>query len=186
MPSESKYARIEWERRFVLERFPSEAGVLPARRIVDRYIDGTRLRLRHISDGDDSEVFKLTQKIPELMSGARRGLITTLYLSKQEFDVLAELPAKILSKTRYSVPPFGVDVFEGTLNGLILAEAEFDSAEAADAMTPPSFSLGEVTDDHRFSGGVLVAATRAELRQCLAEYGGALREPPGPAYKTSI
>ena len=90
--------------------------------------------------------------------------------------MLANLPAKILAKTRHSVPPFGVDVFEGTLDGLILAEAEFDCAEATSAMTPPSFSVGEVTDDHRFTGGMLVAATRADLRQWLADYGVTLGE----------
>ena len=46
-----------------------------------------------VSDSDGNEVFKLTQKIPEQNGGARRGLITTFYLSKQEFDVFANLPA---------------------------------------------------------------------------------------------
>jgi CYTH domain-containing protein len=176
MPSENKYTRVEWERRFLLEQFPSGADIMRSRRIVDRYIDGTRLRLRQITDRNSNEILKLTQKLPEQTAGARRGLITTFYLSKQEFDVLANLPAKILAKTRHSVPPFGVDVFEGTLDGLILAEAEFDCAEATSAMTPPSFSVGEVTDDHRFTGGMLVAATRADLRQWLADYGVTLGE----------
>jgi CYTH domain-containing protein len=33
----------------------------------------------------------------------------------------------MLNKVRYSVPPLGIDVFEGTLEGLRLAEAEFNS-----------------------------------------------------------
>ena len=42
MPSENKYTRVEWERRFLLEQFPSGADIMRSRRIVDRYIDGTR------------------------------------------------------------------------------------------------------------------------------------------------
>ncbi|MGP0076379.1 MAG: hypothetical protein ACLPWF_31070 [Bryobacteraceae bacterium] len=41
----SKYARIERERRFLLDRFPVAASVVGIRRITDRYIDGTGLRL---------------------------------------------------------------------------------------------------------------------------------------------
>jgi CYTH domain-containing protein len=171
MPSLNKYTRVEWERRFLLKQFPGSVELTHPRRIVDRYIDGTRLRLRQIADRDGNEVFKLTQKIAEQPTGARRGLITTFYLSKQEFEVFAKLPAKILVKTRHSVPPFGIDVFETELDGLILAEAEFNSAEEASSLELPSFASHEVTNDPRFTGGSLVAATRDEVRQWLAEYG---------------
>jgi CYTH domain-containing protein len=170
MPSESRYARVEWERRFLLERFPTEAKVTHVRRIVDRYIEDTRLRLRQMTDSDGTEVFKLTQKISEHATGARQGLITNTYLSPEEFDVLTKLPAKILAKTRHSVQPFGIDVFEGTLDGLIVAEAEFNSDEEASSLVIPSFVHEEVTDDSRFTGGTLVAATRDELRKWLADY----------------
>jgi hypothetical protein len=45
MPS-SKYALVERERRFLLAQFPGAASVVRIRRITDRYIDGTSLRLR--------------------------------------------------------------------------------------------------------------------------------------------
>ena len=89
------------------------------RHIVDRYIDGTALRLRKQSEDSGPVLFKLTQKIPARSSGAQQGLITTMYLTEEEYCVLARLSAKTLSKTRHSVPPFGVDVFEGTLRGLL-------------------------------------------------------------------
>lgn len=57
-----KYARIERERRFLLDRFPS-ADVVRIRHITDRYIDGTCLRLREQTDDSGPAVFKLTQKI---------------------------------------------------------------------------------------------------------------------------
>jgi CYTH domain-containing protein len=138
---------------------------------VDRYIDGTALRLRKQSEDGGPIVFKLTQKIPRRSSGAQQGFITTMYLTEDEYFVLAQLSAKTLDKTRHSVPPFGIDVFEGTLKGLILAEAEFDSAATADALTIPGFISQEVSDDKRFTGGHLARASRQEIRIWLYEYG---------------
>ena len=140
------------------------------RRIADRYIDGSNMRLRRQSDDENEPVFKLTQKLPTDATGARQGLITTMYLTEDEFQLLANLPAKILRKTRYSVPPFGIDVFEDALTGLVLAEAEFNSAEDASALSLPSFIVREVTEDPRFTGGELVRASRQELDKLLAEF----------------
>jgi CYTH domain-containing protein len=175
VPASSKYARIERERRFLLDQFPSTANVERIRRIADRYIDGTNLRLREQSENSGPTVFKLTQKVPVRGSGAQQGFITTMYLTKEEFGVLAHLSAKTLSKARYSVPPFGIDVFEGTLEGLLLAEAEFDSASAAAALMLPSFIFREVTADDRFTGGQLVRASRRDVQTWLLEYGITLR-----------
>ncbi|MFN2550261.1 MAG: hypothetical protein ABR567_22790 [Myxococcales bacterium] len=171
LPPRHKYARIEWERRFLLDHFPGEVVVTRVRRISDRYIEGTRLRLRQQTDGDDQVVFKLTQKLADDAAGARQGLITSMVLTREEFDVLAKLPARVLTKTRHSVPPFGIDVFEGALSGIVLAEAEFESAEAACRLTLPAFIGPEVTDDPRFTGGHLVTVSRRELEAVLAEHG---------------
>lgn len=169
MQPSHKYARIECERRFLLDHFPS-ACVVRIRHITDRYIDGTRLRLREQIDDGGPPVLKLTQKIPAPASGAQQGLTTNIYLAEAEFRLLAQLPGKMLSKVRYSVPPFGIDVFQGALQGLRLAEAEFDSPAEAEALIVPEFILHEVTGDHRFTGGQLVCAPRANVERWLAEY----------------
>jgi CYTH domain-containing protein len=171
-----KYARVERERRFLLDRFPS-ADVVRIRHITDRYIDGTLLRLREQTDAGGPAMFKLTQKIPARTNGAQQGLITSIYLTEGEFRLLAQLPGKMCSKVRYSVPPFGIDVFEGTLQGLRLAEAEFNSAAEADVLVVPDFMLHEVTDDERFTGGQLVCASRPNVEKWLAEYGMTLSDP---------
>jgi CYTH domain-containing protein len=67
--------------------------------------------------------------------------------------------------------PFGIDAFEGTLEGLLLAEAEFDSAADADALTLPSFIWPEVLADNRFTGGQLVPESGEDIRASLLEYG---------------
>ena len=102
-------------------------------------------------------------------------MITTIHLTGDEFCVFAELSAKRLSKTRYSVPAFGIDVFEGELEGLLLAEAEFDSAAEADALTPPFFIFQDVSADTRFTGGQLVRSSRRDIQTWLLEYGIRLR-----------
>jgi|HubBroStandDraft_1064217.scaffolds.fasta_scaffold03842_2 CYTH domain-containing protein len=70
-----------------------------------------------------------------------------MYLTMDESCALAEPAANRLSKIRYSVPPFGIDVF--MLEGLLLAEAEFDSSAAADALRLPPFISGQVSADDR-------------------------------------
>ena len=165
-----KHARIEFERRFLVDRFPDNAHVDAIRHIRDRYIEATALRLREQTDHNGPTLFKLTQKIAARAPGSQQGFITTIYIGEDEFRVLARLSGKELRKTRYSVPPFGIDVFEGGLQGLILAEAEFDSAAEAASLVLPAFIAHEVTDDDRFTGGRLVRASPGEIQKWLSEY----------------
>ncbi len=184
-PRAAKYARVECERRFLLAGPPPASGRAPAgpagsRRIADRYLTGTRLRLRCVSRPDGGSVaYKLTQKLPAGRPGPVQGLITNLYLSRAEYDLLAGLPAAVLSKTRLSRPPLGVDVFDPPLHGLVLAEAEFDTEAEARSFTPPGYAVAEVTDDPRFTGGRLVRASRPELLGWLAEFGIDAERPAG-------
>ena len=170
MQQPHKYARIERERRFLVEEFPT-AGIVRTRHIADRYLDGTFLRLREQTDVDGTAIFKLTQKLPIVANGPQQVLITTIYVTQHEFRLLSQLPGKMLRKARYSIPPLGIDVFEGALEGLRLAEAEFDSAEQAHAFVPPPFIRNEVTGDVRFTGGQLAGVSRANVKEWLAEYG---------------
>ena len=170
MQEPHQYARIERERRFLIERFPN-ADVVGLRQITDRYINGTHLRLREQIDDGGPAIYKLTQKVPARARGAQQGFITNIYLTEDEFRLLAQLPAKMLSKVRHSVPPFGIDIFEGALQGLRLAEAEFNSDAEACALILPDFILHEVTEDDRFTGGQLACASRTNVEEWLAEYG---------------
>jgi CYTH domain-containing protein len=169
--SGSRFACTEWERRFLLKGFPTGVPVIGVRQISDRYITGTRLRLRRTSHSNGDVEFKLTQKLNDDAAGARQGQLTTIYLKEEEYKVFEALPAWALEKTRHSMPPFGIDVFKGNLSGLILAEAEFSSAEEASALELPGFLFREVTSDCRFSGGFLSVVTRQRLVDDLQELG---------------
>jgi hypothetical protein len=172
-----KYARVERERRFLLAESPEPAHVTATRLITDRYFVGTRLRLRRAEHtGTGMVEYKLAQKVPLEVSSAVRplglqGLITNTYLSRREYDLLLGLPGATLVKTRFSVPMLGVDVFDGPLRGLVLAEAEFGSDDEAAAFPVPPVAVAEVTRDQRFTGGRLASATATEVRSWLLEFG---------------
>ena len=77
----------------------------------------------------------------------------------------------LLRKTRYSIPPFGVDVFAPPLSGLILAECEFNDDVTMNSFSPPDWVVAEVTGDSRFTGGQLAATDPENLTQLLLSLG---------------
>ena len=113
--------------------------------------------------------YKFTQKIST--PAGTPGLISTLYLSEAEYAALLPIPAATLRKIRSSFPPFGVDVFEGPLLGLVLAEIEFENAEDEAAFQPPAEAVAEVTTKVRFTGGRLVTMSADQTAELLAESG---------------
>lgn len=69
--------------------------------------------------------------------------------------MFAGLSGRRLAKRRYRVEGFSVDVFEA---GLMLAEQEAPSVEAARAIVAPSWTIREVTDDPAYTGWALARA----------------------------
>ncbi len=51
-----------------------------------------------------------------------------------------------------------VDVYSGELEGLVTAEVEFESGEAADAFVAPDWMGREVTGDGRYANQTLATA----------------------------
>ena len=89
-----------------------------------------------------------------------------MYVSKEEFDLLSQLPANELEKVRWieTVGEFilSVDEFGGPLTGLWLAEVDL----GVDGTLPDNFPVDlsdEVTNDQRFSGGALAKTTAEGL-----------------------
>ncbi len=167
----TKYAQRERERRFLMEAVPDRRCVRRAE-ILDHYLANTRLRLRRmmVTSGDVTvPYYKLTQKVPS--DDGSPGLISTLYLSQAEYVAFCALPARALTKVRYSIPPLGVDVFDAALTGLILAEAEFGDDKEMASFCPPDGCVAEVTKDRRFNGGVLAGTERGALVTLLDEFG---------------
>ena len=154
----SKYAWIERERRWLCRAVPFDR-VVRSEAYEDLYVTGTQLRLRRATPTDGGpEMLRLGRKAD--VNPAVR-LLTSIYLSPEEFRLLSSLPGKVLRKTRHHLGNLdgvdvSVDVFEGALSGLIMAEAEFADVEAMNAWPMPDFAYREVTDDVRYTGGRLV------------------------------
>jgi CYTH domain-containing protein len=160
-----KYAKLEIERRFLVN--PARASDLTSlayRRIEDRYLDGTRLRLRAVTDSaTGAREFKFCKKYEG--GDPLAGPIVNTYLTEAEHAALAAIPAAVIVKRRYRVGlrPFGLDVFEGQLDGLMLCEAEAPTRDEALALAFPDWTAREVTADPFFTGGALCRIGPAEL-----------------------
>ena len=168
-----KYARIERERRFLLRELPPGLErKSPHTQIFDNYITGTRLRLRKIREPYRREwTWKLAQKFAPDPNDFSRTLITNIYLSQYEYEQLAVFEGNEIRKNRYPYVhegrTYSIDIFLGTLWGLILAEAEFETDEEMSAFTMPDFAVLEVTNDEMFTGGRLVQLTSDGIRAAL-------------------
>jgi CYTH domain-containing protein len=168
-----KYARIELERRFLVARRPDAIAEDRGWRISDRYIESTHLRLRRMEPIKNGEtIFKLGHKEMPSAQDFFRTTITNIYLSADEYAVLTELEARELEKVRYHIEHddcvFSVDVFDGHLAGLILAEIGFETAEEIQrSLDLPPWVIREVSDDLRFTGGALASLTADQAAELI-------------------
>jgi Uncharacterized protein conserved in bacteria len=168
--TESKYALVERERRFLLRELPE--GLTAASehvQIWDNYITNTRLRLRKIRLPQTRQwIAKLTQKYAPAPDDFSRTIITNTYLSATEYEVFSIFEGNEIRKNRYPFEhegrKFSIDVFLGELRGLILCETSFETDEEMDNFELPSFALMDVTNDLMFTGARLAFLTAEEIR----------------------
>ena len=168
---ESKYARLERERRYLLQDLPE--GLTRADhhlQITDNYITGSRLRIRKVRDPRTNKwTVKFTQKFAPDPVDLSRTFITNTYLNAMEAEVLAMFNANEIRKNRYYFEyegrEFSVDMFLGDLFGLVLAEVSFDSDVELDGYPTPPFALADVTNNELFSGGKLCELTFSDVRE---------------------
>lgn len=168
-----KYACLEIERRYLLDRIPVGLVQNNGWLITDHYFPGTRLRLRRMrSISVDETIYKLTQKYRAEDQNATQTTITNLYLSEAEFNLFQPLEAMIIEKRRYRYTLqhqyFSIDVFDGRHQGLILAEMELEQTPELDKAALPPFALQDVTNDPFFTGGNLAHLTDLEITQGLS------------------
>ncbi|HJT67162.1 MAG TPA: hypothetical protein VJ749_11950 [Pyrinomonadaceae bacterium] len=174
---ESKYARVERERRYLLADLPDGlTRADPHLQITDNYITGTRLRLRKVRDPRTNKwVVKFTQKFAPNPEDLSRTIITNTYLNALEAETLSVFNTNEIRKNRYRLEfegrEFGIDMFLGDLFGLVLAEVSFETDEDLDSFPQPPFAIADVTNDPVFAGGSLCELTFAEVRQHIFDEG---------------
>ena len=169
-PGAGRYARVERERRYLLRELPPGLELrAPHAQITDNYVTGTRLRLRKVRAPETNEwTLKLTQKHAPGAPDFSRTLITNIYLSPYEYEVLSVFEGNELRKNRYPYEHEGrlyaVDIFLGSLRGLVTAETDFDADEEMDAFPAPPFAHADVSRDELFTGARLVELTAEDIR----------------------
>jgi CYTH domain-containing protein len=175
---ESKYARVERERRYLLRDLPE--GITradPHLQITDNYMTGSRLRLRKVREPRSNKwTAKLTQKFAPDPNDLSRTIITNTYLNALEAETLSTLfNSNEIRKNRYHFEfegrKFSADMFLGDLFGLVLAEVSFESDEELDTFLTPPFALADVTNEPLFTGGRLAELTFSDVRAEVGRLG---------------
>ena len=174
---DSKYARVERERRYLLQDLPE--GLTRADhhlQITDNYITGTRLRIRKVRDPKTNKwIVKFTQKFAANPDDLSRTIITNTYLNAIEAETLSIFDANEIRKNRYPFPfegrEFSIDMFLGDLFGLVMAEVSFETDQEVDNFQKPPFAIADVTNNEIFSGGKLSELTFEDIRNEIERRG---------------
>jgi CYTH domain-containing protein len=147
-----KYAVVERERRFLLASLPE--FIDGTKEIVDRYVTGTRLRLREVREDDGRVVRKLGHKV-RITEGPREVACTNFYLNDQEWALLGALPAQVLRKKRHMVDRDGwIVAIDEHEDGTLIAE--IDDRDRPSQFVPEWLDIVEdVSDDERWTGASL-------------------------------
>ncbi len=142
---------MEIEKKYTIKSIP-KLDEYDHRKIEQAYINRRpTLRIRR---QDDEYYF--TYKGDGLMAREEYNLP----LNEEAYYHLKEkADGKVITKTRYLIPYGGytieLDVFEGELSPLVIAEVEFPSIEEAKSFTPPEWFDKDVTSDPKYQNSNL-------------------------------
>lgn len=146
---------MEIERKYTIKELPSDLESYPCHLIEQAYLNTAPvIRIRK---EDDS--YYLTYKGSGLMAREEYNLPLN---EESYYHLLEKADGRIITKKRYVIPlkqyqpedqndlSIELDVFEGELAPLIIAEIEFPTKEMAEAFTAPKLFLEDVTFDPRY------------------------------------
>jgi adenylate cyclase len=149
---------MEVERKFLVPEPPDLAGT-----------DSNEIEQGYLAVGAEGEV-RLRRKGEALLLTAKRGAGMSrdeaeVELDGESFERLWPLTeGRRLHKRRHVIPrgdlKIEVDVYEGDLEGLVVAEIEFASEEQARSFEPPGWIGEEVTGDRRYLNETLATQGR--------------------------
>ena len=137
---------MEIERKFTIKELPDLSNY-NYKKITQAYLNTDPvIRIRK----EDDE-YVLTYKGKGLLAREEHNLP----LNADSFEhLLPKADGLVISKTRYLIPyekyMIELDIFEGDLKPLIMAEVEFESEEEAHAFVPPTWFDKDVTQDKRY------------------------------------
>lgn len=143
---------MEIERKFLVKALPEHLESYPCRHLAQGYLCiGPVVRIRR-----DNDKYELTYKSGGMMARQEYNLP----LNEQAFEHLkSKIDGRLIEKRRYMIPlePYTIelDIFEGDLAPLIIAEVEFPSVEEANTFTAPDWFGEDVTYDGRYHNSYL-------------------------------
>ena len=113
----------------------------------------------------EDDIYYLTYKGAGMMAREEYNLPIT----KEAYEHLRDkCDGHIITKKRYLIPIEGgltaeLDIFDGAMKGLVMAEVEFESKEEALAFSPPEWLGDDVTGDFRYHNSHMIDHTYKEL-----------------------
>ncbi len=155
--TEVEQTHPEIERKFLVPPLPTEIAVqvqiAPWKNIEQGYLPDKGPRLRRETMPDGSKRYIRTEKEKIKASNTYVKNETERLMTEEEFE--REWPkteGRRVQKTRYNMPlgeyTVELDVFQGgDLDGRMLAEVEFDSANEANGFVPPEWFGRDVTEE---------------------------------------
>jgi len=145
----------EVERKWLVRDLPELRDLKGEQKITQGYLaissDGTEVRIRRKGDACFETV--------KSSGGLVRDEIE-VEISQEQFRVLwPATEGRRLEKTRYALTWNGyqieLDVYQGALADLVVAEIEFKSAEESNRFVPPAWFGEEVTEDRHYKNSSL-------------------------------
>ena len=156
---------IEIERKFLVKDESFKSMATESHRLTQGYICKENGRTVRVRLWDDKGY--LTIKGAGSASGMSRYEWEKEISAEDARDLFMLCQSGIIDKTRYIVPvdgkTFEVDEFYGENAGLVMAEIELESEDAA--FTRPSWLGKEVTGDRRYYNSMLSVHPFSEWRQ---------------------
>lgn len=144
---------MEIERKYLIHTLPDHLEDYPHHTLEQAYLcTEPVVRVRR----DDND-YILTYKSKGLMVREEYNLPLT---EEAYRHLLVKADGRIITKERYCIP-YGdhltveLDVFDGDLAPLLLAEVEFASEEEANAFTPPAWFGEDVTFSSKYHNSTL-------------------------------
>ncbi len=133
---------MEIERKFLIKELPKNLDTYPCRHLEQGYLSTAPVvRVRK-----DNDKYELTYK----GKGSMVREEYNLPLTAESFEHLKQkIDGRLIIKKRYMIPygkfTIELDVFEGDLSPLTLAEVEFTSEEEANTFQAPDWFAEDVT-----------------------------------------
>jgi len=144
---------MEIERKYLINKIPFSLECFNVRIIEQGYLcTDPVIRIRR-----DNDKYELTYKSSGLMKRREENLP----LTENAYEhLVAKIDGRLIQKKRYMIPLddglfIELDVFDGDLAPLVLAEVEFPDEDAANAFVPPEWFGEDVTFSGKYHNSYL-------------------------------